>query len=186
LEQYLEKLSTKTRFCALFLSFLGLFRCLAMVRPTRAEWRPSGEYLLAFISLNGYRFSPVSKSNGRQSAVHLDLSLTKTCSLVDKFRPIEVGRLLAEVLERFHSSSRAITSRCWNNARTSPRFRGKRLLESGAYVSYPRGHIDPHRSAPFWQICCCARLGRAARCAAEIDGRGWFRRSDEIRFSLLH
>jgi hypothetical protein len=88
-----------------------------MVRPTRAEWGPSGKDLLAFISLNGYSLSPVSWSNGGQSGLHLDLSLRKTFSLVDKSRPIEVGRLLAEVLERFHSSSRAITSRCWNNAR---------------------------------------------------------------------
>jgi hypothetical protein len=32
---------------------------------------PSGKDLLAFISLNGYRFSPVSKFNGPQSALPL-------------------------------------------------------------------------------------------------------------------
>jgi hypothetical protein len=38
LEQYFENLSTKMRFGALFVTFIGLFRCLAMVRPIGAEW----------------------------------------------------------------------------------------------------------------------------------------------------
>jgi hypothetical protein len=70
-----------------------------MVRPIGAEWD-----LLARIS---WLSSPLTATVSAQQVspmegkapFHLDLSLRKIFSLENKSRPIEAGRLLAEVLE---------------------------------------------------------------------------------------